>query len=126
MKCYLHGGYVISMNSSTKSFTTDHYIGLLLVHAAHVDLEYTEVEKQYILSKVGEETLFEVERYYQNTTDYVVLDYLISNRSRFMPGDEGRKETLELLKELFEVDGDYSVLEVNSFEFLGRLFTIED
>lgn len=59
---------------------------------------------------------------FKHQSDFEILDFLVSHRNEFMPGEEGRKEALRLVSDLFKIDGDYSKLERSSYKFLEKMF----
>jgi len=59
------------------------YTALLMLHAAHADLEYSSQERAKILELVSEIQLQSLESFYNSHTDYQILDLLIQDRINF-------------------------------------------
>jgi len=109
-------------DTSQGIISVKHYKALLLLYASHADLDYSDDERQYIINQVGEEVTAQVEVFFEEKSEFEVLSFLVSNRSQFMPGDDGRERALSLLKSLFKSDGDFSSIELNSLQFLEKMF----
>ena len=109
-------------NSPPIDWSSQHYIGLLMVYAAHADLRYSDTERVIIIATVGETIALEIEKYFDSKSDFEVLAFLVKNREIYLPGPTGREHALELLMTLFQADGEFTRLEFSSFQFLEKMF----
>jgi len=105
----------------TTNWTHDDYKAFALIYAASVDSEVQEEEDEMILQLIGAERTKSIRRASANLSDYEHLQLLEGERHRFYPGDDGKKQLLAEIEELFKVDGDYSQLEQVISHNLARL-----
>jgi len=98
------------------------YTAFLLLHAAHVDLEYTPNERIRILELISEAQLSEFEALYANHTDSSILEALRNHADEFFPSQTDHENLIAIIKDFFNADGDYSKLESNLLDFLNHLF----
>ncbi len=92
-------------------WTKEAFITLLLLHAAHVDLEYSEEERSFILNHTDRRSLAQVEQFYNQHTDAQIWLYLKRYNKVFCPDQQTKEHIATLLQNLFITDGDHSKLE---------------
>lgn len=93
----------------------------LLIYASYADLEFSQAEKELILSKIDEESFKKIEAIYLEATDFRRLEIILDHKGLYYPTAAQKQELLAKINELFNVDGDYSKLEKNLNLFLERL-----
>ncbi|HKK40725.1 MAG TPA: hypothetical protein VJ949_14985 [Cryomorphaceae bacterium] len=97
------------------------FLTYLLLFATHADFECDADERNYILSKVDEETLNRVDKIFQKQNDIQRLDRI---RAYLKQGNYSEAELDGLIKEVVAVchaDGDYSTMEQNLMIWLKRI-----
>ncbi|MEL6389111.1 MAG: hypothetical protein AAFQ02_03050 [Bacteroidota bacterium] len=99
----------------------DLYVAIMMLYAAYADLEYSPSEREHIAGKTSPEVLLQAERIFDASTETSVLQWLIDQRPGVFPGSEGREVVIELIEELFRIDGEFSQIEQSSLGFLRRL-----
>ncbi|MFT6810627.1 MAG: hypothetical protein ACJA01_003872 [Saprospiraceae bacterium] len=109
------------LSESIEEWTYEQFSVLLMIHAAHTDLEYSIDERSKILEFISEESLQTIERYYDQTTDGQILQIILANKSRFLQSSHNQNDMLRKLTLVFEADGEISKLEQTQYEFLHRL-----
>lgn len=104
------------LNWNQTEFTT-----FLLIYAAYADLEFTEDERQLILTKVSQETFDKMMAAYDEMTDFGKLQAIMDYKGLYYPTIERKKELLHQMAQLYNADGEYSTLEKNLMLFLHKL-----
>lgn len=92
-----------------------------MLYASYADYDYSEKEKENILSMVNQDILSEVEVEYDKLGDYAQLDLIMQLKKVFIKTEEDKSKILELLNTQFSADGDYSRLETGLYKFLEKL-----
>lgn len=108
-------------NTPKHKFNSTEFKTFMLLYAAHADLEFTQDERNYILTKIDREGLAKVESIFDELSDYERLQTLIDYKGLYYPTPARKQELLDNMEELFGKDGDYSSLEKNLLLFLTKL-----
>jgi len=103
------------------SWSYDHFLGFLLLHASYADYEYTDDEKAHILTHINQDILEDVEAHFDTLGEYKQLDVILSLKRKFIHSSDDKEKVLQILKSHFKSDGDYSRLETNLYNFLSKL-----
>ncbi len=111
------------MLTAQDDWTYDQFITFLLIHASYADLEFSESERQAILSKVDLNIFEEVNAFYNKLGEYECLDFIMSHKQQFIPNKEEKQKIMDTLSEHFYADGEVSKLELLLLDFLDRLIT---
>ncbi len=106
---------------SQSDWSYDHFLCLVLLHASYADFEYTQEEKEHILSYVPSEILVEVETTFDKLSDFEQLNLIMNLKPRFVNSSDDKAKILHVLKDHFKSDGDYSKLEESLYLFLEKL-----
>ncbi|MBI1183762.1 hypothetical protein GC194_05800 [bacterium] len=109
--------YKMDVNSWEK----DEYNAFVLLYAAYADGELNEDEIAFIESLVGPEKAQAMDRFGSKLSDYECLSIIEDLRERHYPGEEGKQNLLDELKELFRTDGKYSQIEREILHTLRRV-----
>ena len=97
------------------------FLAFSLLYAAHVDIEFSEEEKEKIKSIVDEETYNKLYDTFINMSDYSALETILSYKGLYYPTLDRKEELLDQMKILFEADGDFSIMERELLQFLEKL-----
>ena len=111
----------VDLPTTIQDWTPDQFKALLLLHAAHADLDYSFDERLKILDCISEDDLCVLESYYRTKTDPQVLQIVLNHKAQFLNTYVSRKLILQDIKGVFEADGEISKLEQTQYEFLSRL-----
>ena len=103
------------------NWNQDEFLAFLLIYASHVDIEFSEEEKNKIKTIVDEETFDELYAQFVDMSDYKALETILSYKGLYYPTIDRRTELMHHLKELFEADGDFSIMEKELLVFLEKL-----
>ena len=88
------------------------------LYAAYVDLHLHDNEIQWMSQRFGEGRYHSIHDEFITQSEFANLRTIQEHKEIFFPGEQGTEELLASMKELFQVDGDYSTLEKISFSFL--------
>ncbi len=112
-----------TISDCLEEWTIDQFSALLMLHAAHADLDYSDNERLKILEYISVEELYLIEQYYHKSTDGQILQVILKHKSQFFHSHENQQDILEKLMLIYDADGDRSKLEQTQYAFLGRLIT---
>jgi hypothetical protein len=97
------------------------FLAFTLMYAAHVDIDFSEEEKEKIKSIVDEETYDKLYETFTGMSDYSALETILSYKGLYYPTHDRKNELLDQMKALFESDGDFSIMEKELLMFLEKL-----
>lgn len=107
-------------NLSQNQFET-----FLLIYAAHVDFEFSDSERKFILSRTDSDTFKNMFELYLKNGDYSCLKIILNYRSKYYDSKEAQERIFKLLVEIFKVDGDYSRIEKSFIDFFKKVIQSE-
>lgn len=93
----------------------------LLLYAANADLEFAPEEEAAILKTISKESYEKVKRAYEHTNDYEHIQTILKYKGLYFPTAEQTKELLDLIVNMFQVDGNFSILERNCIMLLKKM-----
>lgn len=99
-----------------EEFTT-----FLLLYASNADLELSEVEESEIKKRLDLKRYESIKELYDNSSDYEIIQTILSYKGIYFPTIERTKELLDLIRKQFFADGEFSTLEKNAFRVLKKL-----
>lgn len=95
------------------------FVTYLMIYAAYSDLELTGDEKKFIIKKVGQHRYDKMDTLFQSQNDKEVIDFILKMKKIHVDKD-GSKDMLQILKDVFFADGEFSTLEQNVYLSLKR------
>jgi len=93
----------------------------LLIYAAHVDFEFSDSEKTFILQNSDEKTFHKMYDLFSAKSDYACLKKILEHKKLFYEEKEEQERIFELLVNIFKIDGDYSRIEKSFIEFFKKI-----
>lgn len=103
------------------NWTYDEFLCFLLIYVSHVDIDYSDDEKDRLKRMFSEELYDKVYKVFDDMSDYQSLQKVLSYKEEFYPTPEKKKEVMDNIKIQFFVDGEYSVMEKEVFHFLEKM-----
>jgi len=97
------------------------FLCFLLIHSSYADMEFTDDEKQMIISKYGNEAYEKMNDIYDGMGDYERLENILKYKGVYYPTIDQKGEILNEISKLFAADGSYSKLEKTQMNFLSKL-----
>jgi|SRR5690554_865909 len=93
------------------NFTKEEFFAYLLLYAADADSVVTAEEREYILSKVPEETYSRVHKIFMNDTDTERIDRIIDNVKQGNYSQASPYELVAEIKKTMTIDGELDSVE---------------
>ena len=109
------------MNLDTSNWTEKDFLAFLLIYASKADTQTTEEEVMWIKKKCQISGFEHIMGLYNTQSEYQNIQTIQDLREKYYPGEPGKIQLKEWLKEFFESDGQYSLLEQNVMRILTRL-----
>ena len=103
------------------TITREVFQALLLIYASHTDLEFSNDEREQIVSSLGEDTYQSANHLYSQFREYELLKNICDLRHLYYPGNDGKNHILGMVKTHFKADGDFSKLERTQYNFLQMM-----
>ena len=97
----------------------------LLIYAAHIDYEFSDSEKVFILERTDPKTYEEMYAYFLDRGDYACMKILLKHKRIYYDTESELDRIFTLLKSLFEVDGEYSRIEKSFVDFFKKMIDTE-
>ncbi len=99
-----------------EEFTT-----FLLLYASNADLELSPDEEVEMMKRLDLKKYEAIKEEYESSSDYEIIQTILSYKGLYFPTIERTKELLSLIKSQFFADGEFSILEKNTFRILKKL-----
>lgn len=97
------------------------FLAFLLIYISHVDMEFAEEEKEMIRAKVGTPAYDKMYVAFDGMSDYKAYETILSYKGVYFPSHEQKSELIEKMKELFDADMDFNIMERELLHFLERM-----
>jgi len=110
----------MSTNFET-DWTRQEFKAYLLSYAANANYFESEEEKDMILEMVSSDIYKKVHRELAKDNDYQAIQKILYNIEKFNYSKEELHHLVEDIRQLFNSDGEYDILEDNMFRALGKL-----
>lgn len=111
--------------NSNISFTEEEFLCFFLIYAGHVDYEFSDEERNFILSRFDASLFERMEKLFNNYNDYTCLKIILAQRDKHFNTQEKLDKLIEMLKSIFNADGNYSRLEQNFLPFFLKMINIK-
>ena len=105
--------------------TPNQFETFLLIYAAHVDYNYSESEKEYILSHTTREDYDAMHHLFHSVSEYQGLKVILDCRKKYFQSKEEQHLMQDKIVQLFKADGVYSRAEKVFLSFLNRMIAEE-
>lgn len=99
----------------------EEFVTFVLLYASHVDMEFSDTEKQKIKERLPQETFDKMYTIFREMSDYECLQTILKYKGLYYPTQDRKNELLDKIKMVFFADGDYSVMERELLHFLDKL-----
>ena len=106
---------------SNLNWTYEEFLCFLLIYASHVDIEFSEDEKVRLQKTFGQETYQKMFSIFDDMSDYQSLQEILRYKDKYYNTPEKRQEVLDNIKLQFFIDGEYSTMEKEIYQFLEKL-----
>src|SRR5690554_1676435 len=109
------------MEDFTTNWTHQELKAYMLLYCAHADFIVSSEEKEYIMSRVGEEEYKRIRKEYEEDNDYQQIQKINATIVRLGYSKEEIDQTFQSIKELFLSDGEMDIMEQNIYRGLKQL-----
>jgi len=93
----------------------------LFIYLANADLELSAEEEDYIKNGIEENTYRKHLSLFNNLSDLQALNFIIGQRSIYFENEAKKRVLLNEIKQFFQIDGDYSILERDLYILLDKM-----
>ena len=107
--------------SQSPEWNYDEFLAFLLIYASHVDMEFSDEEKDRIKERIATDTFNKMYEEFQLRNDFESLQLILDYKGLYYPTPERKQELLARVKDIFFADGEYSVMEQELLHFLEKL-----
>ena len=111
------------MGNVTTDWTRPEFKAYLLSYAANANYIESEAEKKVILSYVSEVEYFKIHKELDSDNDYQSIQKILFNIDKYNYSKDELEVLIADIKNLFDSDGDFDILEDNMLHALQRLIT---
>ena len=108
-------------NNTIPELTREELEIFLLLYAAHVDYDFSEDEKVFIQNRTSQDTYDKMYELFLNRGDFASLKIILHYKDKYYGEQSQQDDLYNLLKEAFEIDGDYSRVEKVFVSFFKRM-----
>ena len=106
---------------SNLDWDSKQFLAFLLIYASHADIEFSIEEKSQIKERVSSEVFEEMYAIFNTYTDYQALEEILSYKDVYFSTPSEKEALFTEMKNLFQADGDFSILEKELLVFLDKL-----
>jgi hypothetical protein len=108
-------------NDPGDQLSKEEFLCFLMIYASHVDYEFSQTEKDFILSHFDESMFLRMEKLFNDKGDYACLQLILAHKRLYFNNEKQFNELVELLHKLFEADGDFSRIEKSFIPFFEKM-----
>jgi len=107
------------MNQNEWSY--NEFLAFLLIYIAHVDIEFSDPEKDLIQKRVGEEVYTKMLSVFNSMSDYQAYQQILDYKGLYYPTHDRKEELVDHMKALFHADHEFNVMERELLHFLEKM-----
>lgn len=93
----------------------------VLLKAAHSDMDFSEEERLLVQNKLNPDTYLKIYNEFLEDTDFQRIEKIKDASLYYCDTADKKQELLDKVRELFEADGEYGVMEHNLMLYLKKL-----
>jgi len=97
------------------------FLAFLLIYIANVDMDFAEEEMTMIRKNVGEKTYEKMFTEFDSMSDFKAYESILSYKGAYYPTAEQKEELIEKMRDLFDADADFNIMEKELLHFLERM-----
>ncbi|MFZ1524579.1 MAG: hypothetical protein WAT22_07165 [Saprospiraceae bacterium] len=97
------------------------FLAFLLIYVANIDIHFAEEEKAMIRSIVGEDTFDKMFAIFDSISDFRAYETILSYKSIYFPNQTEKDSLMEKIKDIFEADFDFNIMEKELLHFLDKM-----
>jgi hypothetical protein len=101
------------------SLSFDEFLCFALIYASHADLEFSNLEKDQLISKFGETTFSKINSLFDSVTDFQALEIMKKHKEIHLQNDNAHRHFIHEMEKQFNID-DFSNYEKETLFFLNK------
>lgn len=106
---------------SNLKWSYNEFLAFLLIYISNVDMEFSDVEKDYIRVRVGNETYDKMYAEFDTMTDYQAFESILDYKGVYYPTPEQKQELLDKMIAIFNADMEFNIMEKELLHFMERM-----
>ncbi len=107
--------------SDQPKWNFEEFTTYLLLYAANADMELSDEEVKLIKSRISDDAYQTIKTEFDEANDYQHIQTILQYKGLYFPTEARARELMDLVQQVFNVDGNFSQLEKNSLRVLKRL-----
>jgi len=107
-------------------WTYEEFSAFAMLYAASVDAEIDPEEEALIQQRLDDRSYRRVRAVYEECSDSECINTILDYQKKFMTDEAGRDRLLSDMREVFEADHRYTVVEREIMHLFKRLLESED
>ncbi len=111
----------MSDSISDIKLSEEEFLTFLMIYVAHVDYIYSEDEITFIKDKSHPEIYDRMIALFLDNNDFSSMRIILKHKSEYFHTEKEKSEIFDLIKEIFEIDGDYSRIEKSFVTYFERI-----
>lgn len=106
---------------SNLKWSYNEFLAFLLIYISHVDMDFSDEEKDYIRIRVGDETYNKMFVEFDSMTDFQALETILSYKGVYYPTPEQKQELIDKMIAIFNTDMNFNIMERGLLHFMERM-----
>ncbi len=106
---------------SELKWSYDEFLAFLLIYISHVDMEFTDNEKEYVKIKSGESNFDKMMAEFDAMTDYQAFETILAYKGVYYPTPEQKQELIDKMIAIFHADHEFNIMEKGLLQFMERM-----
>lgn len=107
--------------SDQPKWNFEEFTTYLLLYAANADMELSPEEVKLIKNRISEDAYQSIKQTFDEANDYQHIQTILEYKGLYFPTEARARELMNLVQQVFNIDGHFSQLEKNSLRVLKRL-----
>lgn len=109
------------MSEILSNFNENEFKTYLLLYAVNADFKMQEEEKEIILSKVSVADFKHILKVFEQHSDFVRIETILSYREKYFPTEKDVENLLKSITELLYADDKFNLNEKNFLRLITKL-----
>ena len=106
---------------SNTGWNHDEFVCFLLIYTSHVDMEFSEVERESLKKQFSSEIFNKQFAVFESLNDYQALDTILQYKEQYFATPEQKQHLFDSIRSQFFADGEFSDFEKEIYNFLERM-----
>lgn len=106
---------------SELKWSYNEFLAFMLIYIAHVDMDFSIEEKDFIRIRVGDSTYDKMVLEFEDMTDYQAFQSILDYKGVYYPTPEQKQELLDKMISIFHADNDFNIMEKGVLQFMERM-----